>query len=49
MLMTFFLMAIAAITGKTQLNPAITDVKGPTNFIGYRWISIIASIGNKEK
>ena len=32
-------------TWKIQLNSAVTDVKGPTNCIYYRWISIIL---NKE-
>ena len=27
-----------------QLNPAIADLKGPTSFIHYRWISSIANI-----
>ena len=31
-----------------QLHPAITDVKGPTNFIHYRWISLIANIEIKR-
>ena len=32
-----------------QLNPAITDFRGPTIFIHYRWISAIANIGIKGK
>ena len=32
-----------------QLTPALTDFKGPTIFICYRRISIIANIENKEK
>ena len=35
-----------------QLNPAITDLKGPTIFIHYRRISAVANtgnMGNKEK
>ena len=32
-----------------QLRPAIPDVKGPTNFIRYWRIFVIANIGNKKK
>ena len=32
-----------------QLSLGITDVKGPTNFICYWRIFVIANIGNKEK
>ena len=32
-----------------QLNPALTDFIGPTIFICYRRISVIANIENKEK
>ena len=31
-----------------QLNPGITDAKGPINFIHYRQISVIANIEIKE-
>ena len=34
---------------KVQLNLGITDVKGPTNFICYWRIFLIANIGDKEK
>ena len=33
---------------KLQLNPTIPDVKGPTSYIHYRWISIIANIEIKR-
>ena len=32
-----------------QLTPALTDLKGPTIFICYSRISVIANIGIKEK
>ena len=34
---------------KVQSNPAIKDVKGLTDFICYRWSSIIANTQNKKK
>ena len=32
-----------------QLTPTLTGFKGPTIFILYRWISVIAYIENREK
>ena len=32
-----------------QLTPALTGIKGPTIFILYRRISVIANIENREK
>ena len=34
---------------KIQLNPALTDFKGPTNCIHYKLNSVIAIIGNEKK
>ena len=34
---------------QTQLSPALTDVKGPTNSFYFRWISVIANREIKEK
>ena len=31
---------------KLQLSPAITDVKGLTNYVCYIWISVIANLRN---
>ena len=33
----------------TQLNPAVTDVKGPMNFICYRLIHVITTIMKNDK
>ena len=32
-----------------QLNPALTDLKGPLKYVCYRRNSVIANIGNKRK
>ena len=32
-----------------QLNPALTDFRGQTNFICFKWNSVIANIRNKRK
>ena len=36
-------------TTDIQLNPALTDFRGPINYICYRWNSIIGNIENKRK
>ena len=40
---------MAFLKFELQLNLAKTDLKGPTSFICYRRIFIIANIGNKVK
>ena len=54
MMMMMMMMMKTRITVKQtdreiQLTTALTDFKGPTIFICYRWISVIANIEIKEK
>ena len=34
---------------ESTVEPAIPEVKGPTNFIYYRWIFVTANIENQKK
>ena len=41
--------SILKVLKQIQLNPALTDFKGPTNFICYKRNSVIANVRNKKK